>query len=1272
MVVDELLEEIVKNNAVNYLVDAGKKFLGKIKDKKTLKKLLVDNSRFFIEHESDADKIIDDIADILCEKNLEALAAELAKDSGYTLKSRLSNGLTNLMSAYEIPHEEAYLYAERILNAVLYELVEAAPEKYDRYFQSDWREEQKKVSGQIIQKLENISNQMRIYSENSMSVYSTDELDIQLKRKTVNPKIGIDFFDIDDDDFINKFNEQKNNEKICIRARCMEEAIYCVVNELWKSEEKRPIFVVKSKEDWDKLTAIGERGNIYIPWFYAEEIVVIENNTNIFIFTDGLPSFSDKEIELRPRTYSTLSLALVRAGMNVSEADALVSETHGLYIPMKRKIFNGAFLKKPEWINGLSDNVKITCMLVGQWTDAEGDKAVIEELSKLEYNEFIKQVRKYSYDEEPFVHIVKNGSEREYYLASVQNTWEYLDISTDSKIWKTFTKVCVDVMIETESLFTYSYVEKFEAQYKGEKLFWSGNIRKGMLNALLMKGCIKDNWRSQKIMDSVVTEIIEHVNNEKQWKYISKFFTELCELSPSVILKRLENEWSNPTGLLSLFANQSDNIMFERNSYIDILWGVDTLLVQRKYAKKAFEWLLRVDDMCYRYQSNSPKDSIKKVICSWINLSAFRTVDEKSGAAKMALTYDKNGWDHVYKALPSGNSSIIGSIVKPHYREYVTTESVLLSDLKDTMDQYMKLLIKEANFKPERWEALLDIAEDIPDINKDSLIDNMLYEVTQMSDAERIHIKNYLRRKIYKNRYFNTAKWALPENVIKQYEKLLDEIHTEEPEYEYEYLFIQKNDGILLNPVPYGEDDRRKENKKASEQLIKTKLEEFRQKNFSIARLASICAKEKWTTLGSWLGIYFSDDYDENILLILYKAQEHRKLMAIDYCRELAVRGVDIYSHISKLQDKIKLDDEFIVQIYRLESCFSGENIPKINDAPEHIKHMFWENAEGYMTDKYIWALKECRKYGTVEAYLMMLYGAVKEKGFTKAQIYDYFIEIKDMENIKSVAELPYYLKELLSILQDEYIDDDEKCNVLASIEIRYSGVLEWNDMKAFQKSMKASPEAYAELVSLLFKKDRVNGNVGNKESKEIEEYEKISEATTTDNAEMLPKEKNKEENEEKNRYIEAVYHIYEKAKFCPAEKCGKVNTTEIKEWIEHFRELLKKNGQIDSFSYHMGRLLANSPAGEDGYYPCEAVREMLEKYADEDMIDQYVNAIYYGRGIYTPTQGREEKNMAERYKENADYLSTRYTKAADIYYRLYDVYCDEAKWQRERAENGR
>ena len=78
---------------------------------------------------------------------------------------------------------------------------------------------------------------MAVYTAKQMAIYSTDALDLQLKRQTVNPKIGIDFFDIDDDEFINKFNKLKNDEKVCVRARCREEAVYCIINELWKSKD---------------------------------------------------------------------------------------------------------------------------------------------------------------------------------------------------------------------------------------------------------------------------------------------------------------------------------------------------------------------------------------------------------------------------------------------------------------------------------------------------------------------------------------------------------------------------------------------------------------------------------------------------------------------------------------------------------------------------------------------------------------------------------------------------------------------------------------------------------------------------------------------------------------------------------------------------------------------------------------------------------------------------------------------------------------------------
>ena len=61
--------------------------------------------------------------------------------------------------------------------------------------------------------MEKISSQMAVYTAKQMAIYSTDALDLQLKRQTVNPKIGIDFFDIDDDEFINKFNKLKKFKK---------------------------------------------------------------------------------------------------------------------------------------------------------------------------------------------------------------------------------------------------------------------------------------------------------------------------------------------------------------------------------------------------------------------------------------------------------------------------------------------------------------------------------------------------------------------------------------------------------------------------------------------------------------------------------------------------------------------------------------------------------------------------------------------------------------------------------------------------------------------------------------------------------------------------------------------------------------------------------------------------------------------------------------------------------------------------------------------------
>ena len=109
---------------------------------------------------------------------------------------------------------------------------------------------------------------------------------------------------------------------------------------------------------------------------------------------------------------------------------------------------------------------------------------------------------------------------------------------------------------ESENLFIYDNYERIHAQLKGEKLFWSETIRKGMLKTLMIKGGYYKEEETQATLDGVVKAILKCVKTEEQWIYISKFWLELCEISPTVVMERLEKELDEDTGLLSLFREK--------------------------------------------------------------------------------------------------------------------------------------------------------------------------------------------------------------------------------------------------------------------------------------------------------------------------------------------------------------------------------------------------------------------------------------------------------------------------------------------------------------------------------------------------------------------------------------------------------------------------------------------------------------------------------------------------------------------------------------------
>ncbi len=1237
---DQLLSTIAAlgcSGAQDVLASAGESALKEYKDAKAWKNLLVGTGDFFAKFEQDESSFFKDLALVLSKENLSQIAKDLQSDDGYDLKHRLYKSLMRLMAKYEIPYETAESYTMRIIDTVLEQLKTINPEKYEHFFLQEWKDEQEKSFCELQNRIDKMSHELKIYQQERMAIVSSGQMDIELRRSTQNPSIGIEFFIIDDEHFQNEFEDQRYNEIVYVRGRNREETIYCVLNELWRLNDNRPIYVVKNPESWDKLRTLENSGNIYVPWFYADEIVAIENNTNIFAINENTPVFCGSVLELRPRTRDTLSKCLTEAGMEANKAYTLLADTHGLYAQIKKQLFRGEYLKQPSWITGVSEKAKKTCLLIGSWEEIEGDKLIIESLYGDSYDQFIEEVLPYAMGDDPLLYMIRRNGPASYYLACTENIWSYLNVLPNEPIWELFVNAVLNVINEAESLFTYDQHDALIARFQGERLFWSETIRKGMLQTLLIKSAYQKDEETQPLLNDLVEKVLGCVKAEKQWIYISKFWKELCEISPTATINRLEHELIEDTGLLSLFQNQSEDFMWGRNAYIDILWGVEQFLTQRGYFWLAFRWLLKLDSYRFEYKTNSPKDTFSKVFCTWMNFSSLKNAEEKNTAAKLAFEIDpENSWDCLVSEIDNSGRSVFGELSYPKYREHEKARSTTIAEMQKTNYAYCELLLQHMDYSAARWVKMIDLSGDFPTDLRQEVIKRFLSDSNQMPDEAVMRAKNGIRHLIYKHRFYASSNWSMPEEKLADYEGLLNAIKLNTPEYEYSYLFINNHGFPLLHPVPYHQGGENERNESAKEELIKKSLADFQNHRYDLTALAMSCAQESHTTLGKYLAKYWNEGkWDYEVFKRLLSVQDSGEI-ALDYLTCSGNREQLPYNTIISELSENGCSTEVLANVYRIEAC-KTEQIPLVADASETVKKEFWKNCIFCRELNQAWVLKESKKYSSLDVYLEQMHMIHYHKPLSAEQIFEYFDDIETMPHIGGNQMTGYHVEQLMDVIQNAFADDTEKCIRISHLEIYFMNILTWKNMKCFQKMIKQSPELFAQIVAGVFKRDHAE-----------------KEAESSDQA-----------------YVHNMYTIYEKAHFCPTEREGIVNDYQLEQWIEKYRQLLIDNDQASLFTSTLGRLFSFSPSGVDGHEPCEAVRKMIEQYGDDKMINSYQAAVYNRRGVFTPSAGKDELRMAEDFRENARYLEPYYPITAKIFFGLFETYKRESDRERMDAENG-
>jgi addiction module HigA family antidote len=169
-----------------------------------------------------------------------------------------------------------------------------------------------------------------------------------------------------------------------------------------------------------------------------------------------------------------------------------------------------------------------------------------------------------------------------------------------------------------------------------------------------------------------------------------------------------------------------------------------------------------------------------------------------------------------------------------------------------------------------------------------------------------------------------------------------------------------------------------------------------------------------------------------------------------------------------------------------------------------------------------------------------------------------------------------------------------------------------------------------------------------------------------TDPAEFqIPPERVKTMAENGYKLLEAIERI-------PGHNdLGELEVDRLAKWIATVRQSCAELSRAEVADTCIGKVLSSAPVGNDGVWPCEPVRDVMEDIQSEAMMRGAHIGIYNSRGVHRRGEGGDqERELAEKYRKWAQALQVSHPfVAAKLLMRLAQTY--EHDGSREDTEAG-
>ena len=149
------------------------------------------------------------------------------------------------------------------------------------------------------------------------------------------------------------------------------------------------------------------------------------------------------------------------------------------------------------------------------------------------------------------------------------------------------------------------------------------------------------------------------------------------------------------------------------------------------------------------------------------------------------------------------------------------------------------------------------------------------------------------------------------------------------------------------------------------------------------------------------------------------------------------------------------------------------------------------------------------------------------------------------------------------------------------------------------------------------------------------------------------------------------AYRLLKKARRIPGlQPDGTIKADDLKSWVSEVTGLCKKYAREKVGGHVIGEFLAKCQAGEDGIWPCEAMRQSLEELGTKEILDGMVIGVINSRGaMFRGAGGDHERESAAKYRRWSQQVAVEYPVTSRLLEQIATYYDHDAKWHDTDAD---